>query len=286
MKKLKFYLVPILALIVVAATFTACEKDEAGFFNPDKKISKLYIQEMGEPKFIEQEWIWDGNLLDTIKYFDQNIYDAWEKFTYENKRLMKVVDSYGYYSNYSYNDKYYSKIEYFNPSGTLLADINFTYLDDKVANMVYTTYVTTKHTYTMLQRGVLGKMLPNQAMEEFVKKAVSQENLSKAVINIAITYDGDNISSYTMGAYTLSLSGYDTKMNPLFGYFPFQTYNEDPTPDVFSKNNPGVMNSVLGAVSIPTTYLYTYEGEYPTEIVQTTSLGSVNVSKTISITYL
>lgn len=286
MKKLKFYLVPILALIVSAATFTACEKDDAGYFNPDKKISKIYSQDLGEPKFIDQEWIWDGNLLDSINYFETNVKTGWEKFTYEDNRLVKVTDSYEYYSVFTYNDKYYSKIEYFNPDGTLLADLTFTYLDDKVSNMVYTTYVTTKHTYTMLQRGVLGKMLPKTAMEEFIKKAVSQENLSKAIINTAITYSGENIATYTMGEYTLTLSEYDTKMNPFNKFFPFETYNEDTTPEVFSVNNPGQMNSVIGSFSVPTTYLYTYDGEYPIEVVQTTSMGAVNVSTTIFIEYL
>jgi hypothetical protein len=285
MKKLKFYLVPFLAIIVVAIAFTSCEKDDAGYYSPDKKIYKIFVEELGQPKLLEQEWVWNGKLLDTIKYFDMNVYDGFESFIYENKRLVKVIDSYNYYSNYTYNDKYYSKIEYFHSNGTLLADLTFTYLNDKVSNMVYTTYVSTKHVYTMLQRGVLGKMMPDQVMQEFVKKAVSQENMSKGIINIAITYDGDNISTYTMGEYTINLSGYDTKMNPMYKFFPFETYNEDPAPMVFSKNNPGTMNSVLGSFTIPTTYLYTYVGDYPTEIVQTTSLGSVSVSTKIYIEY-
>lgn len=285
MKKLRSYLVPFLAIIVVAIAFTSCEKDEAGYYTPDKQIYKIFIEELGEPKMLDQEWVWNGKLLDTIKYYDMNVLDGYENFIYEDKRLVKVVDSYNYYSNYTYNDKYYSKIEYFNPSGTLLADLTFTYLDEKVSNMVYTTYVTTKHVYTMLQRGVLGKLLPNEMMQEVVKKAVSQENMSKGIINIAITYDGDNVSSYTMGMYTLNLSGYDTKMNPMYKFFPFETYSEDTNPMVFAKNNPGTMNSVVGTITVPTTYLYTYSGDYPTEIVQTTTLGTATVSTKVYIEY-
>lgn len=285
MKKLKFYLVPFLAIVMVAISFTSCDKDEAGVFTPDQKIYKIYVEEMGSPKTLQQEWIWDGKLLDSIIYYEANVRDEFEDFIYEDNRLVKVVDSYDYYSTYTYNDKYYSKIEYFNPAGTLLADLTFTYLDEKVSNMVYTTYVTTKHVYTMLERGILGKMLPKAAMEQFIKKAVSQENVSKAVINTAITYNGDNIASYTMGEYTLNYSGYDTKFNPFYKFFPFETISEDRKPEVFSLNNPGALSTVLGSISVPTTYLYTYEGDYPTEVVMTTSMGPVNVSTTTTIEY-
>lgn len=285
MKKLKFYLVPFLAIVFVAIAFTSCEKDDAGYYTPDKQIYKIFIEELGSPKQLDQEWIWDGNVLDSIIYYENNIRDGFEDYIYEDKRLVKVVDSYNYYSTFTYNDKYYSKIEYFDNDGVLLADLTFTYLDDKVSNMVYTTYVTTKHVYTMLQRGVLGRILPKEAMEQFIKKAVSQENLSKAVINTAITYNGENVASYTMGEYTLTFSGYDTKMNPLNKFFPFITYTEDRRPEVFSLNNPGTMTSLLGTVSVPTTYLYTYDGEYPTEVIATTSFGLASVSTTTSIEY-
>jgi uncharacterized lipoprotein YehR (DUF1307 family) len=43
MKKLNSYFLTLLAAVVIVISFTSCDKDEAGVYNPDKKISKIYF---------------------------------------------------------------------------------------------------------------------------------------------------------------------------------------------------------------------------------------------------
>lgn len=287
MKKMKAYLVPFMALVVVALAFTSCDKDQAGVYNPDKKISKVYVQEIGEPKYMTEQWTWEGKTLSKISYYDANEFDGSDIFTYEDGRLTKITDNYGYYANYTYDAKHYAKIEYFNPQGTLLSELTFTYTDEKVTSMVLNTFTITKQYVTMFQRGFLGRMLPKAAMQEVVKKSILQDaTQSKETTNIAIVYDGDNISAVTVGTYSMTITGYDTKVNPLFNSTPFSTYNESTDQSVFSKNNPGTITTSVDGMVIPTTYIYTYDGNYPTIIEGTTSFLGQNVSSTTTIEYL
>lgn len=284
---MKAYLVPFMALVVVALAFTSCDKDQAGVYNPDKKISKVYVQEIGEPKYMTEQWTWEGKTLSKISYYDANEFDGSDIFTYEDGRLTKITDNYGYYANYTYDAKHYAKIEYFNPQGTLLSELTFTYTDEKVTSMVLNTFTITKQYVTMFQRGFLGRMLPKAAMQEVVKKSILQDaTQSKETTNIAIVYDGDNISAVTVGTYSMTITGYDTKVNPLFNSTPFSTYNESTDQSVFSKNNPGTITTSVDGMVIPTTYIYTYDGNYPTIIEGTTSFLGQNVSSTTTIEYL
>jgi hypothetical protein len=275
-----------MALMVIAITFTACDKDEAGVFNPDKQISKVYTQDLGEPKYMTEQWTWDGKTLSLIQYYEENTLAGSEAFTYEDGRLTKVTDNYGYYSVYTYDEKHYAKIEYYSPVNVLLSDITFTYTEEKVTGMTINTYTITKQFVQMLQRGIVGKILPKYAMEEVIKKSVLQEgNASKEATSIVIVYDGDNISSITIGAYAISFAGYDTKINPRFNFAPFSTYYENANSDVFCKNNPGSTSTTIDNNTITTTYIYTYEGDFPTVVEATTTFSGINISETITIEY-
>ena len=63
MKKLSL----LLTLFVLALSFTSCDKE--GVYNPNKKISKSYL-DTGEGKQLTSTWNWDGKLLRTIDYHD------------------------------------------------------------------------------------------------------------------------------------------------------------------------------------------------------------------------
>jgi len=286
MKKFKTYLVSFVALIVVAITFSACDKDEAGVFNPDQKISKVYTQSLGEPKYLTEQWTWDDKTLSLIQYYDEGVLEGTESFTYEDGRLSKVTDNFGFYALYTYNEKHYAKIEYYNQVNTLLSDITFTYTEDKVTGMTINTYTVTKQFGTMLQRSFIGKLLPKYAMEEVIKKSVLQEgNASKEAINITVAYDGDNVSTLTVGDYTITSSAYDTKINPRFNFTPFSTYYENTNAEVFCKNNPGTTSTSIQGTTINTSFIYTYSGDFPTIIEMTTSFSGINISETMTIEY-
>ena len=63
MKKLSL----LLALFALALSFTSCDKE--GVYNPNKKISKSYL-DTSEGKQLTSTWNWDGKLLRTIDYHD------------------------------------------------------------------------------------------------------------------------------------------------------------------------------------------------------------------------
>jgi hypothetical protein len=63
MKKLSL----LLTLFVLALSFTSCDKE--GVYNPNKKISKSYL-DTGEGKQLTSSWNWNGKLLRTIDYYD------------------------------------------------------------------------------------------------------------------------------------------------------------------------------------------------------------------------
>lgn len=288
MKKMNAYLVPVMALIVIAFTFTACDKDEAGVYNPGKKISKIYVKEDNAGAQLAQQWTWDGKLLTKIEYYDENVVDGFETFTYDGKKLIKITDNYAYYASFTYDEKHFAKVEYFNPAGTLISDLTFTYTEDKITGLILTDYgQITKQYVTMLQRGILGKVLPKVAMDKVVEKAVAHEgNHSKSATIITLVYDGDNISTLSVDAESLTFTAYDSKVNPLFNFAPFSTFEESANTTVFSKNNPGTQTYIDGALSVPTNYTYEYDGDYPTMIKGTTTYGGSSFISTQTIEYL
>lgn len=287
MKKIKFSLLTALVALFVVFTFSSCDKDEAGIFNPDKKISKVYYKDYGDQEYLSEEYTWDGDLLTKVTFYDEGEQEGFENYEYIDKKLNKVIDNYLYYSTYTYDGKYYSKIEYFNPGGTLISDIVFEYTNEKVSKMAVTTYVVSKHFNTMLERTVIGKLLPAQEtkvlLEEIQK---NQANNPKSTTNVVFVYDGDNITSLTVGTYITTFANYDTYKNPLYNYFPFSNFNEETNPMVFQKNNPGSMTTSFSGVDIVTNYTYTYDGDYPTNINTTTSYLGSEITTQTRLVYL
>lgn len=287
MKKIKFSLLTALVALFVVFTFSSCDKDEAGIFNPKQKISKIYYKDYNDQEYLQEEWTWDGDLLTKITYFDQGVQEGFENYEYIDKKLNKVIDNYLYYSIYTYDGKYYSKIEYFNPDGTLLSDIVFQYTNEKISQMAITSYVQTKEFYTMLKRSFIGKLLPAKEMDQLVQAIkMNQSENAKSTTNVVFVYDGDNISSLTVGNYITTFTGYDTYLNPVFNFFPFRNFYEETYPSVVTKNNPGTMTTSFSGVDVVTTYTYTYEGDYPTNITASASTVGVNYTTTTRLVYV
>lgn len=287
MKKIKFSLLTALVALFVVFTFSSCDKDEAGIFNPDKKISKVYYKDYGSQEYLSEEYTWDGNLLTKVTFYDEGEQEGFENYEYIDKKLNKVIDNYLYYSTYTYDGKYYSKIEYFNPGGTLISDIVFEYTNEKVSKMAITTYMTVKHFNTMLERGIVGRLLPAQETKTLLEEIQkNQANNPKSTTNVVFVYDGDNVTSLTVGTYITTFANYDTYKNPLYNYFPFSNFNEETNPMVFQKNNPGSMTTSFSGVDIVTNYSYTYDGDYPTNINTTTSYLGSEITTQTRLVYL
>lgn len=288
MKNLKTYLLTAVAALILVTTFTSCDKDEAGVFNPKKKISQVYYKDYDGQEYLIEQWTWDGNLLTKVDFYEDGQQAGFETYEYTDKKLNKVIDNYLYYSLYTYDENNnYAKIEYYDDNGTLVSDITFQYTNEKVSQMSVTTYSETKQFFTMLKRSFIGKLLPAQEMDLMVKEIKkNQANNVKSTTNIVLVYDGDNISTLTIGSYITTFTNYDQYKNPMYFYFPFNNYYEETNPSVFNVNNPGAMTTSYGELDLVTTYTYTYDGDYPTYVQTTTETFGQSITTTTRLVYL
>lgn len=287
MKKLNSYFLTLLAAVVILVSFTSCDKDEAGVYNPGKKISKIYFKDDGAQEYIQQSWKWDGNTLNSITYYEQGDSVGADNFEYTDGVLTKITDNYNYYSVFTITDKKYVKIEYFSNQDVLLSDIVFTYnTDDKVSQLAITTYTVTKELLSMMNRTLSGRILPASVATQMMKNVQNNAvNNSKSTINTSFVYDGDNISSMSVGTYLTTYASYDDKLNPYYFFFPFSTLKETTNNFVYQKNNPGSMTTTVSSADVTTNFTYTYDGDYPTSIISSTSLGLVSLTTTTRIVY-
>ena len=134
----------------------------------------------------------------------------------------------------------------------------------------------------MVERGFIGKMLPKEGMKVVAEKMADQ---SKETTVMSLSYDGDNISSLTTGSNVFSYSDYDTYSNIWFNFFPFSAYEADANSQIFSKNNPGKVVSQMGSINIPTTFIYTYDGNVPATIQANTTFMGTSSAKTTRFVY-
>ncbi len=288
MKKLNSYFLTFLAAVVILISFTSCNKDEAGVFNPDKKISKIYFKDDGAQEYLQQSWNWDGNTLKSITYYNEGDSVGADNFEYTDGVLSKIVDNYNYYSIFTITDKKYTKIEYFSNQDVLLSDIVFTYnTDDKVSQLAITTYTITKELLSMMNRTLSGRILPSSVATQMMKNVQNNAvNNSKATINTSFVYDGDNISSMSVGSYLTTYANYDEKLNPYYFFFPFSTYKETTNNLVYQKNNPGSMTTTVASSDVTTNFTYTYDGDYPTSVISNSTLLLINLTTTTRFEYL
>ena len=56
MKNFKTYLLTAVAALILVTTFTSCEKDEAGVFNPKKKISQIFHKDYDGQEYLFEQW--------------------------------------------------------------------------------------------------------------------------------------------------------------------------------------------------------------------------------------
>lgn len=290
MKNLKTLLLTALAALFLVTTITSCNKDEAGVYNPDKKIAQIFEKQYNEQEYLTEQWTWDGNVLTKIDYYDLGEAAGLENFEYIDNKLNKVIDNYLYYSLYFYdeaNTKHYSKIEYYDNHDNKLSEITFQYTEDKVTSMSITTTAVTKQFLTMFKRGFIGKMIPAQSMNQIANIVEKNHaNNSKTTTNVAFVYEGDNVISMSVGNYITTFAGYDQYKNPIYNWTPFRNYYEETNPTVFQYNNPGSMTISFNGLNFNTTFSYTYDGDYPTYINTTSEVEGVSVTNTTRIVYL
>ncbi len=282
MKKLSVLLSTILAVAIVAISFTSCEEPEAGVYKPKKKVAKVYEQEVGEAEYLTQEWKWNGNQLASVSFYDEGEFKGMDEYIYEGDRVVKVRDNYGYYAEYSYNGKQFDKIKYYTPEKDLMAEFTFQYDGKKIFKITLQANDDFKNITDMMNRGYVGQLLSKEGMKMVAEKVDSH---SKETFVINLSYDGDNLTSIVVEDESLTFSNYDTHSNILYNFLPFSAYNEEVECLMLSKNNPGKAVFTVGSFNITTTYIYTYDGDFPATIQSNTVFEDESYASITRIIY-
>lgn len=209
----------VLAALLVAGCFVACQKDGDGVYRPDKKLSKLFIEEWNgfSPKVISEKeltWEWDGDLLKSITYNVSATHSCTFMFEYQNKRVKTIVctDDDGRhpitsYYHFHYDGKLLSYIEGYQDTGNEdlsqrpCAKYSFTHNDrQQISEIVFEDYgVASKSTGDPLGQ-ILPLILPGIPLADAEKIFQAQKGnpSPKTLIKNVITliYDGDNVKEY------------------------------------------------------------------------------------------
>ena len=306
-----------LIIMSVFAAFTlfnlSCEKDEdindddntndtlvvsdykEGIYNPEKKISKIYM-EIDGVKSIEQTWTWENDLLVKISMGEDNL--NYEEIEYDNKQMKKIITyENGVQSGYTlftYSNGLFKKIDLYQ-DGVIAATIVFEHNGKKISKMTATYYTiaeesnTKKSLKTKAQLfGILNYFIPIQSLSGF------NDKISKSTGNVTImkfTYNGDNVKSDLITSdqgYSIS-SGYtyDSYLNPF--YNALAVLNLDNS-IILSKNNvlSASQSYNMGGdeLEINITYAYEYSGNFPIKMTKTHIFEELESSEIYYYEYL
>lgn len=272
MKKLTGFLLAILAIIIVSISFISCEEQETGVYMHNKKVSKLYWKESGQPEQLYATLEWEGNKVASISYYYQGVVIYKDEFIYEGERLVKTKDDHGQYAEYEYFAKRLIKTKYYTPDGVLEAEITYEYDGEKVSTITLNIHDQFDKMNNMIERGFLGQLLGDRGMKIVADKLANQIKGDDTVV-LNLTHEGENLSLLSVerngeddGIFIYS--NYDNHSNPSFNMCFFSTSLNLFFPQVFSKNNLGKSTTTYSntADSYTTTYTYTYENNYPVTI--------------------
>lgn len=257
--------------MAVCLLLFGCQKE--GVYNPSKKIKRVYTQEQGYPRYLNQEWSWDKNHLAKIDYFYGGQLDYTEHYKYDKQnRIVRIEDYYyGDYWTITYNKNGYDRIDYF-WKGIPEESYQFEYKNNKISR-VNCTFFDYKSTKT---GGFRSMILPKEIAEKVCEKQQTSATKSMGYATVTFEYEGSNVIKMQLidgGAIdTYTYSDYDQKLNPLYASMQYPNLGNFEGMTHYSKNNPGrtvnTWNYGGGTGILPIDYIYNYDGNYPIEITK------------------
>ena len=276
-------------LMAAALVFASCQKSE-GYYNPDKKINKIYESSeisyniAGQSstntieKHVTESWTWDGNKLQKIEcYNDEGELEETDVFTYDGNVLTKIEwDNQGR-AEFVYDGKLLKSM-YFYLEGRPHSEAHVTQRDGKKITEFLTYAFAGRAEDSKCAHGRLTAMrllIPEMAAKdiaqntEALRSAKSKADTSEINI-LKLTWVGDNVTNMVMTSNSTDtrieqIYAYDNKRNPFKSYSPNLlsplTMNE-----WGSSNNP-VLDSthMTGSdyAEFGDHYTYEYDGEWP-----------------------
>jgi len=192
-----------------------------------------------------------------------------------------VDESDGWYWRVFYKDNLYDKAEYYDSRGSVQMSAKFTY-DKKKVSRIDLTIFDDGWKSKMSNGGFMSNLFSQELFQEIDKiSSKSKSRASSTSFRISFTYDKNNIKERTIEYNELGYSWkctykfekYDNKSNPLYSFY---TKFDDFGAFVGSKNNPLEVIVEFSEVEdgdsyferSTITYDYTYDGKFPTEVLQ------------------
>jgi hypothetical protein len=279
-----------LVAILLMCGMTSCQKD--GVYNPNKKIERLYrayndsyesyydgywhSNSSETPKYLRAIYNWDGSKLKSIDYYSrQGGLDWTADYTYEGRKVSRIDDyKNSEYMSFEYKWGKLTKVDYyykgslegtctFTHKGNKISKIDITFFDKKKGASLNTNFLQNT-LFTVFQDNEVSKELCEQICSSNAKDGIETRT-------IELTWKGNNISEalITEGSYRSTLSfSYDKKRNPFYGFW---ALDEGPDVEGMPKNNIVSIRSVSSEGSDMEDYTYTYDGNWPTMKMSTSS---------------
>ena len=214
--------------LLLALSFTSCQKEKAGVYSPKKKIQQIYFSWSDTEKEPFQHWEWNGDQLSSITHYsDFDLKDdTWiEKFTYENNRVSRV-DNYtnSEYITYAYDGDHLKSATVFYRNA-IACTWEVSYEGDKISKLTGTFYNSYKKNGATLHLNPLSHLLPPDICANVAKheqqlvKQRHQEEIYTFVL--LLTWTDNNISKIVCtgdGEYMDFQLQYDNKNCPWYGF--------------------------------------------------------------------
>ena len=260
-------------------SFSACQKEQWGVYNPKMKLNKVYSEEDG--RYLQEEWTWTRNTLSKIDYLrpSGNLQSS-HQYIYDGDRLSRIETD-GQYTEFLYD-------------GKLLTKIN-TYKDDKLVETYDLTFDKNKLSHISYKKpakgmngcGLLPMFMPGndewkRVMQTDRDEKIETYNFRDAEIDYV--WEGDNVKYMKMqitrpdSIHRLTFTYvYDDNLNPkngLLSLFPVRTLLNDRPQYLFcSKNNVTsvMVTDIYDIFSNTISFTYSYEcyNKYPSKVYAT-----------------
>lgn len=311
---MKRYIVLFCTAILLPLLFTSCKKDKVdqqeeepiqeGVYNPQKKIDKVFSEwrmigqvlseetntwetvDYGESESYSEAWQWNGDLLESIRYYRDGEEYRRAVFSYQNNRISSISETdditawrnLTYY--YSYDGDKLSSIRAFQGS-TLVEDYQIIHTGNKITRILFfENYSSTKDFDNIFLpcptavRSVLGRIRTlmkskHESKDYSCSGALDLQWVGNNIVRASVTedFEGDHwVVEYT----------YDTKVNPYYGML-FE-YGHDGYRDMFTSQNNILTEKCTylesEGVAWCDEYSYTYNGEWPISVRSLVSASS------------
>lgn len=213
--------------LVLALSFTACQKEKAGVYTPKKKIQEISYSWNSTEKNPYQRWVWDGDRVSSITHYTdfELKRSSWEEiFTYEDNRIKRVDNpSDQEYITYEYSDDHLRSATVFYRNA-IVCTWSVGYEGKHVTRLTGTFYDGKKGGHEM-HLNPLSHLFPPDLCAHLAQcerqAAQCRYDDDNYIIALQLNWKNDNISEMVISIddelFALHLQ-YDDKHSPWYGF--------------------------------------------------------------------